>query len=296
MSPKVSIVIPTYRRLELLERALKSVLRQTFVDFEVLVVDDNGIDHPSQLAVEQMIKGINDDRFRYLPNDDSLGGGAARNVGIQHAEGKYIAFLDDDEDWLPEKLSKQVALMDKSSEEFAVIDTGFYDTKNESNYKITLPQMSGWILNDLLGKTVYRAPKLSTMLCRKSALVDVGMFDVNLPARQDLDLYIRLARKYQFKSIYEPLAYKRHDADSRISKNPANRIKGYEILYEKIKQDLKQNPTWHANYIMNYADLLVRDKRFDDAANAYLKSIKITPWHFSSVIRGFYHFIKMKLK
>jgi len=105
--PKVSVVIPTCNRPDLLPRAIKSVLAQTYQDFEIIVVDDG-----REKSSENVVAGIGDARLKYIKQTDKKGGSAARNTGIKAAAGDFIAFLDDDDEWLPEKLDKQVRGLD----------------------------------------------------------------------------------------------------------------------------------------------------------------------------------------
>ena len=101
--PVVSVVISTYNRQEKLKRALASVLGQTLRDIEVIVVDNASTD-----ATEEVVRNVKDLRVRYIRHDSNKGGPAARNTGIKHARAPYIALLDDDDEWMPQKLEKQV--------------------------------------------------------------------------------------------------------------------------------------------------------------------------------------------
>ncbi len=255
--PVISVVMPTYRRPEMMLRAVRSVLAQSFRDFELIIVDDNHEGHPQQLETQRQLEaGIEDERVRYVINRAEHGGSAARNTGIGLARGGCIAFLDDDEDWLPEKLEKQMALMADAGPDVGVVDAGFYDWKSDGSVRQARPKMSGWILESLLSKTGGRAPKLSTMLCRREVFEQVGVFDTQLPARQDYDLYIRIARKYRFQSIEEPLSNKRADAEWRVTSDPTNLVKGFEGVYRKIRLDLESRPQVHAIYLLKYAEVL----------------------------------------
>ncbi len=115
MNPTVSVIIPTYNRANLVSRAIKSVLNQTYQDFEIIVVDDCSEDN-----TEEIVKSFNDSRIRYIKHKKNKGGSAARNTGIKRARGKYIAFLDDDDEWLPSKLEKQIMLFEKLSKHYGV--------------------------------------------------------------------------------------------------------------------------------------------------------------------------------
>ncbi|WP_018948061.1 glycosyltransferase family 2 protein [Thioalkalivibrio sp. ALMg11] len=279
-TPRVSVVIPTYRRPELLRRSIRSVLEQTFSSLEVVVVDDNGEGHPEQKRTRKVLaEAFDDPRIRYIVNDGEGGGSGARNTGIHHATGCYIAFLDDDEDWEPDKLKKQVALLDSAPSDVGVIDSGFLDHKADGRIRTVRPKMQGWILERLLRKTGGRAPKLSTLLCRREVFDTAGAFDASLPARQDYDLYIRIARHFRFESVMEPLANKRSDADQRITGNINNFIEGFEGLYRKIAPDLRTRPKTHAIYLLKQAEVLALGGQQKAARQKYLQALRL--WWFN---------------
>ena len=107
--PKISVIIPTYNRAEKVVRAISSVLNQTFSDFEVIVIDDGSVDHTDKAVAR--LKGP----IKYLAHSANLGVSAARNTGIKHSNAPFIAFLDSDDHWLPEKLNVQMNLFETNS-------------------------------------------------------------------------------------------------------------------------------------------------------------------------------------
>ena len=109
-TPKVSVIVPTHNRADLLPRAVDSVLAQTYGDYEMVIVDDCSSDN-----TQDVIAGFSDPRIRSFRHDRNRGQSAAINTGIAHARGEYIGFLDDDDEWLPTKLEGQVALLEASS-------------------------------------------------------------------------------------------------------------------------------------------------------------------------------------
>lgn len=132
VSEKISVVIPTYKRSDYLCKAIDSVLAQTYPNFEIIVVDDNGDDSPyRETTKETMQKYAEDPRVRYLPQPENKGGAVARNVGIGAAEGEFITFLDDDDEYLPEKLAVQIAEMKKNGWDASVMDAATYNPKGE---------------------------------------------------------------------------------------------------------------------------------------------------------------------
>jgi glycosyltransferase involved in cell wall biosynthesis len=283
--PRISVVIATYRRPDILCRAVESVLTQDFEDFEILIVDDNGLGSDMQGATERTIhEKYPDERIIYIANEKRLGGGGARNVGISRARGEFVAFLDDDEDWLPGKLTRQVKVLSEASEDTGVVDTGFYSVSPKGDRIYHSPEMQGWIFEELLAKTDKRAPKLSTILCRKTVLEKAGLFDPALRSRQDLDLYIRLSQVCRFVSIDEPLANKRYDAGTRISDDVDAKLQGYQRVYEKNIDAFMKRPSVHADYLINYSLVFIRSKNYISASGKILKAFYIVKFNPARVV------------
>ncbi|MEO8325327.1 MAG: glycosyltransferase family 2 protein, partial [Nitrospirota bacterium] len=170
--PRVSVIIPTYRRPDFLRRAIGSVLTQTFEDFELLIVDDASPDNTGQV-----VKGIADERIRYCRNEINKGGAASRNRGIKEAQSPYIAFLDDDDEWLPQKLALQVELLDQSPPKVGGIYTGYERILRNTGESlgITLPTKRGDLSYELLLSNPLAGT--SGLLLRKECFEKAGLFD-----------------------------------------------------------------------------------------------------------------------
>lgn len=292
--PLVSVIIPTYKRPECLARAIDSALNQTYRPIELIIIDDSGLSDPSGKANKELVEGYNYASLVFLQHPVNQGAAAARNTGITHAKGEYIAFLDDDDLWLPEKLEKQVKVMQALPKEYAAVDTGFESVDKNNKTKVVLPKLSGSIYQDLLVKHRGRAPKLSTLLCRKEVLLSVGMFDSALPARQDLDLYLRIARIYKFYNLNIPLAVVYRNSPDRISGSLKNRIEGYDLLYEKYIADLKKNPKIHSIYLEQHGNLLLREGKKKEAVKKFLTSFLAYPLHFKVFFKSLFVFAGLK--
>ena len=274
-SPTVSVIIPTYKRPTKLLRAVNSVLEQNYTDFEILVVDDNPPESEYRIKTESVLNNL-DSRIIHLKNISSLGGAGARNVGIESARGTYTAFLDDDDQWLPGKLSKQMLLFETLSVEVCSVDTGFFEIdERRGTRREIMPALRGDIFEALLVKHKGRAPKLSSMVCRTAALREIGMFDVLLPSRQDLDLYLRLARLYRFEYIKEPLINKFIHSSVRISSVSSNKIRGFEMLYKKYYEDLYKRPVLHRKYLKRHAFWLAKGGKLFQAGIKVFKSLLV---------------------
>jgi len=199
--PLVSVVIPTYNRAGVLYYALHSVMNQTLQNFEVFVVDDASDD-----ATPELIEYFDDPRIHYIRFATNRKAAAARNAGMSEARGKYIAFLDSDDEWLPEKLEKQVACLESLSDEWGCCYTGAFVNKvgGLTRHRIYRPRRSGALVRDLLkGNFVIWTP---TFMFRRSCLEDIGLMDERLVRSQDVDFYIRLLSRYKLAAVPDPLA------------------------------------------------------------------------------------------
>jgi glycosyltransferase involved in cell wall biosynthesis len=212
---KVSVIIPTYNRAHLLTQAIDSVLNQTFTDFELIIVDNYSGDN-----TESVVKSYKDKRIRYFKNQNRGLIGVNRNYGIQESKGEYISFLDDDDLWLPEKLDKQVKLLD-SNPGLGLVYSDIYIIGSNGNvlkdtYFHNVKPFRGNVFNELL---VTNFISNLTVMVRREALSRVGMFDLKYVIAQDYDLWLRIARDYTIDFIEQPLAKYRLHIESASQKN-----------------------------------------------------------------------------
>lgn len=207
--PKVSVIIPTYNRASMLKEAIQSVLDQTYTDYEIIVIDDGSTD-----STREVVDGLKQrsGRVTYLYQENK-GRSAARNHGINLATGNYIAFLDADDKFLPQKLYTQVHALDDKPEygmtysySIAINERGRILREGGNPAKIRL---SGWIYPELLfiKGTIITTP---TVMVRASVLREIGGFDETMHTCEDLDLWRRIARRYKVFQIEEPLSVVRY--------------------------------------------------------------------------------------
>jgi len=182
--PKITVVIATQNRRKSLDRAVQSVLCQSFLDWELYIVNDSS----------SIIESYNDNRIKIIINEDIKGPSGSRNTGIKYALGEYIAFLDDDDEWLPEKLITQYNLM---AEEQSILSfTGkniFYkSTFQKYSFRNSYP----WMLNfyNYVGTT-------SSVMILKKLIQSADGFDTSLTQLEDYDLFLRLKNKGKFSGI-----------------------------------------------------------------------------------------------
>ncbi len=270
--PKVSVVIPTYNRPEFLASAIASVLNQTFQDFEIIVVDDASTDE-----TPEVVDSFKDSKIKYIRHEINKGGSAARNTGIKASSSEYIAFLDDDDEWLPEKLKKQVEILDNCPQKVGGVYTGFLkiDKASEKIIGQSIPLGKGSFIDDLIKDN--RIGTTSTHLLRRECFQKVGLFDENLPSSQDFDMWVRLSREFHFEFIKEPLVkYSFHE--KRISTDVEKKIKGIEIILERYGQLLATNRRSCSQSYLSLGVLYCYNGNTKKGRESLLKAIKLYPF------------------
>jgi glycosyltransferase involved in cell wall biosynthesis len=223
--PKVSIVLPAYNAMAYLPQAYESALKQTFTDYEILIVNDGSSD-----GIEEWVSQISDPRVRYIFQANQ-GAAEARNTGIYNAQGEYVAFLDADDLWEPTKLEKQVRCLDENPD-VGLVDTWIILIDQEGNSK-------GWVhASSAEGNVWEQVIQEPTIICgsspmiRRSCFDTVGVFDRNLLYAGDWDLWIRIASRYAFAVVKEPLVrYRLHP--SNTSKNCQGMSQDCHIVIER---------------------------------------------------------------
>lgn len=239
-SPNVSVIISTHNRCKLLPRAIESVLGQNYQDFELLIVSDGSSDD-----TEAIVNLYNDKRLRFFQHEASKGASAARNTGLQASTGEYIAFLDDDDEWLPTKLQKQVQLLLSVSENVGLVYCwmDYYD--EDIIIKEHHPKLRGSIFRETLDKQPIG--NASTLLVRREVIEKVGGFDESLPRGNDGDFIRRVCRNYQVDYVPEVLAKIHVEHVDRISirdelKDIDNGISNKKRRIKMFYDDFKQCP------------------------------------------------------
>ncbi|WP_324667972.1 glycosyltransferase family 2 protein [Geochorda subterranea] len=216
--PLVSVIIPTYNNAHVLPRAIRSVLAQTYSNWELIVVDDGSSDNTAEVMGQ-----FEDPRIRYIRHDNpGMGPGAARNTGLRLAQGDYVAFLDSDDEWLPEKLEAQLGVFKRASERVGVVYCGVLRVYDGTGFRRThIPRVRGMALQDALALEVGCTP--STTMVRRAYLSQVGLFDESLMTGEDLDMWLRLARVCYFDFTEHVLVIK-HEMDKESSRSRVQRV------------------------------------------------------------------------
>ena len=275
-NPLVSIITPTFNRAWVLPRAIKSVLSQTYTNFEHIIVDDVSTDNTKEVVSKFKDPRIKYIRLNYHKIDETYGAPRARNVGINSAKGKYIAFLDSDDVFLPPKLQKQVRLIESSLEEYVMVYSGFeFHIEGDPKYKdVVIPTKRGDLFKELLRSNV--AGTL-TVLAKRSAILHAGLFDEKIPTCEDWDLWIRLAQLGKIDFVPEVLAYD-YIHGRQVSRVFDKKLEGKKLVYKKYKRLIDQDPRIKARHMAMIGTLSAVGGKPKDAPGYYLKSLLANPF------------------
>lgn len=236
ISQTVSVVIPAHNRAKTIAHCLDSVCNQTLPPYEVIVVDDCSTD-----KTVEIVEGYSHSHpsVRCVVLDRNLGAQAARNRGIKEASGVWIAFQDSDDEWVLDKLEKQVAALEKAGfDPMTVVHTDCfcYDHQTLAKSLRALPPIDGErVLPKLLNAA---GPMFPGMMTSKVALEKIGLLDENVPSYQEWDTFIRLARECRFIHLREPLFVYHFHAGDTISKNKKRDIDGYQYVIDKHRNEI----------------------------------------------------------
>jgi|TARA_B100002003_G_scaffold225147_1_gene230982 glycosyltransferase involved in cell wall biosynthesis len=270
----VSVIIPTRNRSEYLRRAISSVIDQTYSNLECIVVDDNSSDNTYQI-----VKSIHDERIVFFQHNKNRGASAARNTGIKNSRGEFIAFLDDDDEWIDKKLEKQVPLLKKLSSSFGMVYCwmDYYDNKGNIIHKHH-PTLNGYVFNKVLD--TQRLGGCPTLLVRREVFDELQGFDESLPRGNDGDFIRRVCRKYDVEFVPEVLVkvYTAHGF-SRISdydpEGLHNAIIGEKAKLKKFSQELIELPKIHAAILLKIANHYSKLGEKSKAIQMERKAIKL---------------------
>ena len=260
----VSAIITTHeRKPETVLRAVNSVLNQTYSNMEIIVVDDSSPSFRRRFDVKQSVCGASD-KIIYIVNEFSLGACASRNKGLSSASGYYVAFLDDDDEWLPNKIEEQLKGFLDDSIALVYNPIIVVDEENCCERIINTESESGYIFRKLLKSNIIGST--SNPLIKKSCLETIGNFDLQFESCQDYDLWLRLALRFPVQYIELPLLRYHNHSDIRISLDSEKLISGHKRLNLKYADYINNdNDTWyirHSFLIPHYLKKYGRKKAF----------------------------------
>lgn len=275
---KISVIIPTHNRADLLPRAIKSVQDQTRAVDEIIVVSDGSTDN-----TEETVKKLaeQDDRIQLIAYYPGHNGNYARNRGIEAATGEFIAFLDDDDDWLPHKTELQMQLFEKDPNVGLV-----YSSQNciYSDTGITYQTQPMW--RGDLSKRIFIRGEMGTpsqVMVRKAVLDQTGLFDLNLEALQDYDLWIRCCMVTKVDFVPEPcINYYNSTSTDQVSSKTEKYIQSRLYIREKYRDEIAKFGKEFEQKVdiiveNRIAERCLRNGRNKDARRHARKAWKIKP-------------------
>lgn len=283
LMPKVSVIIPTHNRPELVGRAISSVLGQSYHDFELIIVDVG-----LKKRADHVIMGFSDERITYIKTESEKNGSEARNIGIRNAKGTYIAFLDDDDQWIPEKLAIQMNRFEYTNDGVGFC---FSAVKNIYSDSESITEVPGGI-SDYFERAIanFNGFLTVTLIIKRGVFGNIGLFDERLPSHQEIDLIIRISKRYKGLGINRPLVYvNMSDNHDSVGGNTDCRILGRIMLIKKYRDIFEKRPEILAR---NYFELglMFRSKRDIGHAGYYFAMACVTGYstryllHFINIV------------
>jgi glycosyltransferase involved in cell wall biosynthesis len=280
-TPTVTVIMPTYNRAATIERAIMSILNQSYRDFELIIVDDGSTDN-----TEEVVARIEDDRIRYIKLEKNSGAPSARNRGVNESCGEFIVFEDSDDELLPDKLQEFVAELQNAPHTTGVVYSSYWyvdrNGKKEVKPEKHIQPKEGNIYKRLLLDNFVPI----NGLIRKSVLKEVKGFDQNLPRFQDWDLWLRIAVNYEFKYINKPLHIAYFSKNS-ITADDRKAITALEIIIDKYYPVFKENKSCLAEQYYKLGQCYTATGNLRQGREYFSKAISLSPQNGKYFIRFF---------
>lgn len=288
---RVSVVIPAYNKAELTMRTVESVLKQTYRNVEIIVVDDGSTDSTR----ERLAMYGNTIRYMYKENGGAC---SARNMGIRAARGEYIGLIDCDDLYLPKKIEMSVAYLEKHPHIGFVRTPAYFIDANDriiSIYSHSQRSYVGWIYKKLL---LFNFICNSTVIAKKACFGNVGLFDETVFSPADWDMWLRLSEKY--KAGYLPVPLTKYRISHNYILNNLEKVEKEDRLI--LEKELQRHPDLgrllkrraRSNLYLRFATAYLRKDSYDKAKGLFLASMYTNPFHVKAIIYFFYFLFARK--
>ena len=278
-SPLVSVVLRTYKRPDIVGRAIESVLDQTYENFELIVIDDHSPDRTPEVVREYESE---DDRIRYIRNERNRGHVPTLNIACREATGKYIAFLDDDDVWLPTKLEAQVTRIEKLPDTYAMVygATRHKDMETEETIIVSDPGLEGDIYFEVLRRgsgSVFGPP--SGVMIRNTVLEELDYFDEEFTRGSGQMLFRQIAKEYKIAYTDELCVdYYIHDdriTTMRSTDEIRESIQVHERKIAELGDDLNQVPAAYRREYERLGNLYCVVGDLAEGRNCFRKALSV---------------------
>jgi glycosyltransferase involved in cell wall biosynthesis len=289
-NPLVSVIIPTYNRAKLVSRAVESVLAQTYKNIEVIVIDNGSTDETVSLLAPKLKQII-------FIMESHKGVSRARNIGIKQSKGEFLAFLDSDDEWLPDKIERQLLLF-RNPNVLSVYCNAYYVDDKGDILLIKKGRYRGNILRHLLTDNVVSG-SASAIILRRSCFDKVAAFREDLETREDWDLWLRLAFHFYFDYVPVPLVKIRvhsgNISNTQLTENSRQAIQAiYDGLLANPDYEFYLRRHWREckATIRHYSGIVyVRNNKLIKAHKEFIRAIVLSPFR----ARSYYALLKTLL-
>lgn len=251
--PKVSIIIPTYGRIDYLSQAIDSVYQQTYSNLELIIVDDNNPESEFRLATEKIVarKRAEGRELIYLQHDQNRNGSTARNTGFKHSSGEFVGFLDADDMYLPSRIERLEAIMQNAPDNVGGVYTGVELRRKGKTYGYFANACPGNFLVETLACR-FRLGTGSNLFLRRSAIESLGGFDEAFWRHQDYEFMVRFFEKYVLAATSEVLVIKNNEnfnlpKFSNLLTIKEQYLKKYQYIIQKLPKS-EMDYILHSNY------------------------------------------------
>ena len=250
-SSLVSIIIPTYKRADMLRRAISSCVEQTYHNIEILVVSDNEPDDEFTKIAQKTVDSFHDNRVQLITQERHVNGAVARNVGIRASKGEYISFLDDDDYLDVNKIERQVDVLSKLDETWGGVCCRYKAYFHGKLVEVASPFKSGHVYKEEMMSLL--RTQTNSLLLRRNALFDAGLFDEKLLRNQDVQLITRFSYKYKLQFMDEFLNNLDHN-DQQNRKRPEQVAEVRRAFLVSVK-DIYESLTPFEKYRLKMLDI-----------------------------------------
>ncbi|QSG11345.1 Glycosyl transferase family 2 [Halapricum desulfuricans] len=280
-APLVSVVVPTYDRPVKLRRAVETVRAQTYRPVELVVVDDHSPEPAADALADFDVEEIS---LRVVRHEENRGANAARNTGIREATGEFVAFLDDDDRWEPEKLKRQIETFEAGGESVGFVYTGARYVYDDGERLITNDLRGSVTRQILAGASV---AEFSAVMVRTSVIERAGLPDERLPSWQDHEWFLRLSLHCTFDVVPEPLTVRHWDHEGRIGQDFEKRRDVSFPLFVEKHRELAREYGLERRFVASLLETLVlsaaQNGYYSDARRLAFRAVRTdptlpTPW------------------
>lgn len=283
--PLVSAIVTTHKREpKYVLRAINSVLTQSYPNIEIIIVDDSPADYQLRSEVNLSVMSLGIERLTYIVNDQCMGACQSRNIGITAASGAFIALLDDDDEWLPEKIEKQFMMFEDASVGLVSCDARYVYEDGRTKIVRAKEVPDNEMLVSLLA--FYYAGGCSFHLIRREVFDVCGLFRENMPAAQDYEMVLRISMKYKIRFVREPLLNYHILSGDSITKNYNKKADALLTIGEMYRSVLRENPSIYYRFGERVVHVCLLSNNYKKAAKQYVKTISkdLTLSRFSKTI------------